>query len=181
MTKKILKSWIQTHSGHQFYPLDPNPLQITILDIAHALSNVCRYTGHVMRFYSVAEHSVIVSRYVPRELALWGLLHDAAEAYLVDVPSPIKGRLEGYAEIEERVEEAVCERFKLPWPMPYEVKRIDHAILADEQTQLMVNPPAPRWFPERPLGVVLECWPPERAKAEFLARYSALMVGSREQ
>ena len=82
--------WIQTMSGVIFYPLDPRPEEIRIEDIAHALSHQCRFAGHCREFYSVAEHSVRVSRELPQEFMLWGLLHDASEAYLVDLPRPIK-------------------------------------------------------------------------------------------
>jgi uncharacterized protein len=82
--------WIQTYTGKQFWPLSPLPEDIVIEDIAHALSMQCRFGGHVRTFYSVAQHSVHVSLLVEPQYALWGLLHDAAEAYLVDLPRPIK-------------------------------------------------------------------------------------------
>src|ERR1039457_118422 len=82
--------FIGTFSGLRFWPLDPNPEKILIDDIAHALAHQCRFGGHASRFYSVAEHSVHVSRLCPPEDALWGLLHDASEAYLVDLPRPLK-------------------------------------------------------------------------------------------
>ena len=78
--------WMQTHSGIQFWPLDPRPEDILIEDIAHALSNQCRFAGHCCFHYSVAQHSVLVSENVPAQDAMWGLLHDAGEAYLVDLP-----------------------------------------------------------------------------------------------
>src|ERR1017187_10636100 len=78
---------ITTFSGIHFWPLLPNPADIRIEDIAHALSNQCRFAGHAREFYSVAEHSVRVSQLCPPEDALWGLLHDASEAYLTDVPA----------------------------------------------------------------------------------------------
>ena len=74
--------WIQTYLGIQFWPLDPRPEEVMLFDIAHSLSNMCRFTGHCREFYSVAQHSVIVSQNVPREDAAWGLLHDASEAYM---------------------------------------------------------------------------------------------------
>ena len=79
-------SWLQTYTGIQFWPLDPRPEEIDIQDIAHALSLLCRFNGHCQRFYSVAEHSVHVSTILAPEFGLWGLLHDAAEAYLSDIP-----------------------------------------------------------------------------------------------
>lgn len=88
-------SWIQTFSGRQFFPLEPRVEDVCIEDIAHGLSNLCRYAGHCECFYSVAQHCLLVSRVVPREHALRGLLHDASEAYLIDVPRPIKHSIGG--------------------------------------------------------------------------------------
>ncbi len=82
--------WIQVASCRKFWPLDPRPEDIDIRDIAHALSNICRFTGHVREFYSVAQHSVLASRIVPPEAALAALLHDAAEAYMGDIARPWK-------------------------------------------------------------------------------------------
>ena len=93
--------WIQTVSGKKFPLLTPDTEAIDIQDIAHALSMICRFNGHCISFYSVAEHSVHVSRLVAPNLALWGLLHDAAEAYLGDVPTPLKGHLGGFRDREK--------------------------------------------------------------------------------
>ena len=140
--------WIQTYTGRQFWPLDPRAEDIDALDIAHALSNLCRFGGHCTQFYSVAQHSVLVSQVCERMApevpgaVLWGLLHDASEAYLADVPRPVKPFLAGYVELEKRVLETVANRFDLPWPIPEVVKRVDNAILVDEMEQLMAPPPA---------------------------------------
>ena len=83
-------SWIQVYSGKSFSPLSPTIEDIEIEDIAHALSLQCRYAGHCLYHYSIAQHSVLVSRYVSQENKLWGLLLDASEAYPMDVPMPIK-------------------------------------------------------------------------------------------
>lgn len=85
--------WIQTYTGKKFFPLHPHQNEYVIEDIAHALSMKCRFAGHCNAFYSVAEHSVKVSRIVAPESQLWGLLHDAAEAYLPDVCQPIKSQI----------------------------------------------------------------------------------------
>lgn len=138
--------WIQTFSGKPFWPFDPRPDEIDLEDIAHALSNLCRFSGHVRTFYSVAEHSVWVSSLVDPEYAKWGLLHDATEAYLVDLPRPLKrhglmGRL--YRETEDRLMEVIAARFDLPWPMPAEVKKADSVMLATERKWLMAPCPLP--------------------------------------
>lgn len=107
------KSCITTLCGKFFDILNPEEYQYDIEEIATALSNLCRYTGHVNTFYSVAEHSVLVSRIVPEKLALAGLLHDASEAYLGDVSSPLKKLLPEYQAIEERVQRAIAASFGL--------------------------------------------------------------------
>jgi hypothetical protein len=165
--------WLQTFTGRKFWPLDPLPSEVCIEDIAHALAMKCRYGGHCAAFYSVAEHSVSVSRLVPPPLALWGLLHDAGEAYLADVPRPVKPYLVGWHSLEARVLAAVCNRFGLPLVEPAEVKRIDFAITADEKSALMVDGPTWAGLPP-PVGAAIRCLPPAEAKAEFLARFAEL-------
>lgn len=164
--------WMQTSSGRQFWPLDPRPEEIHIEDIAHALGMLCRYGGQCLRFYSVAEHCVLMARAAPAEYKLAALLHDASEAYLSDVIRPIKPHLSNYLEIEARLERAIAERFGLTWPMPAEVKRLDTAILADERDQAMAPPPVP-WSQttEPPLGVTLQFWTPKRAREVFMCAF----------
>lgn len=130
-------AWIQTYSGKAFYPLNPDPSKIDIVDIAHSLSMQCRYNGHCVRFYSVAEHCVTLSFAVAPEHSLWALLHDASEAYLSDVPRPIKHLLTGYAEAEKRLENAIFEHFGLRGPVPAQVKEYDFRILNNERADLM--------------------------------------------
>lgn len=165
--------WMQLYSGRRFWPLDPKPDEIFIEDIAHALARLCRYNGHCLRFYSVAEHSVHVARHVARRHALWALLHDASEAYLADVPRPLKAHLPGYKDMEARVMAAVCARFGLDAAMPKEVHEADDRIIGDERGNLSVC--EARWSvnPE-PLGIALSFWTPARAEAEFLTLFHEL-------
>lgn len=172
---KPTKDWIQTYTGRQFWPTEPHYLDICIEDIAHSLSMQCRYTGHCKFFYSVAEHSVHVSHFLPPALQLEGLLHDATEAYLTDVPRPIKPFLAEYKGMEQRIRLAIACYFGLQKDEAAEVQRVDSAILADEMAQLMAKPPADWRLPEPPLGVTIEGWLPERAKAEFLKRFHKLL------
>lgn len=167
--------WIQTFTGKAFWPLDPRPEEVDIFDIAHALSNICRYTGHVRRFYSVAEHSVLVSRLVPQEHAKWGLLHDASEAYIADIARPVKRHLTEYAAIEKRLMLAIAERFDLPWPEPPEVKYVDNRILHDEKDQLFGKHAPRSWdLPEGPFGVEIDGWTPQWAKTFFLKKWEVV-------
>jgi hypothetical protein len=168
--------WIQTAIGGQFWPIDPRPDEVEVEDIAHALSLLCRFGGHCLRFYSVAEHSVLLARAAKPEHRLWALLHDASEAYLVDVPRPIKRFLGGYSEAEDKIMRAVCQRFGMPDQMPAEVKDLDTRILTDERQQNMAPAPQPWSTDADPVGVTLEYWPPERAKQEFLAELAGALA-----
>src|SRR5271166_4350924 len=116
----------------KFFPYDPRPEQICIEDIAHGLSMLCRFVGQCRFFFSVAEHSIAVARLLPANLKLFGLLHDASEAYLADLPRPVKAGLPEYKAIETNVERVIAEKFELPFPMPPEVKAADQALLKDE-------------------------------------------------
>jgi len=134
-----------THSGVRLHPLDPKPGEIRISDVAHGLSNVCRFGGQCRTLYTVAEHSVRVAhwlmrRHGSRELAAWGLVHDAAEAYLGDVIRPLKGFFPAYRVVEEKMLRAITGKLKLPWPEPPEVVVADGVVLACEARDLM--PPA---------------------------------------
>lgn len=103
-------SFIQTFAGKHFNYLDIQQDAIEIEDIANALSNICRFAGHLPEFYSVGQHSVLTSYLVPQEFALEALLHDAAEAYLQDIPDPLKRLLPDYRAIEDQVDAAIRQK-----------------------------------------------------------------------
>ncbi len=176
MRPKLLP-WIETFTGKQFWFLDPKPEMIDIIDIAHALAHTCRYGGHASRFYSVAEHCVIMSRFMEganfaNDACFAALMHDAAEAYLGDIPAPIKDQLPQFKELEEVVETAIARKFKLRQPLHPIIKEYDMRILKDEKRQVMGNVP---WGEQMenvwPLGVELYCWAPEMAKKRFLQQF----------
>jgi hypothetical protein len=170
---------IITYTGKLIEPLSPDSSLICIEDIAHALSNCCRFCGHVRRFYAVAQHSVLVSQIVPPELAFVGLMHDASEAYLSDIASPIKRQPEfGYAYkvAETRLMHAIAERFGFEWPPPREIHRADKIALRSEQRDLM--PPSPDLLAYKGefLDERIRTWTPTRAEFEFLGAYRRLTL-----
>jgi len=178
-------NYIQTFSSRAFYPLDPRASEVCIEDIAHALSALCRFTGHCKHFYSVAQHSVLVSHLCDPADALWGLLHDATEAYVADVARPLKHSPEWapFREVERLVSLAVAEHFGLPPREPESVILADQKALGIEALSLMQPLVGDGWkrFTDLayndPLtrGVrVGEGFGPARAKAEFMRRYEEL-------
>jgi hypothetical protein len=168
--------WIQTFTGRAFCPLSPQSRDVCIEDIAHALSMKCRFTGHCREFYSVAQHSYFVSTVVPELDALWGLMHDAAEAYLPDVARPIKNAIAGFRDIEYDVLQTITQRFGLSWPMPMPVRDADMVMLATEQRDLMSKPPYLWTSIEgiKPLESKITAWEPRKAEEMFLHRFKVL-------
>lgn len=134
-------NFIQTFTGRRFYPLDPSPYDVYIEDIAHALALQCRWTGHCKEFYSVAQHSVLVSEDCKREDALCGLLHDASEAYMCDLARPIKHdpRAAYYFEAEKKIMAAIAEKFGLEGSIPQSVIESDNKYLLTERRDLLVH------------------------------------------
>jgi len=185
MIKKIEDIWQQTYSGKRFYPFREDLEGIDIDDIAHSLSMLCRFNGHTKYFYSVAEHSVLISnevekRYGDVDLSLCGLLHDASESIISDIPKDIKhsGICEGVIELENKIFERIAEKFSLKYAyIPKEVKEIDNRILLDEGEQLL-NDGIKDWYlfkQYKKLGIILPCWEPSKAKEMFLKRFNDLI------
>lgn len=173
-------TWIQTYTGRKFDLADPDPDQVDLADIAHAISMLCRFTGHVRDFYSVAQHSVIVSNLVPAEHAFAGLMHDATEAYVADLNRPLKNMLPEYKLIERAVWEAIAGKFGLDVALPAEVKEADNVALLWERRDLLGEPPHP-WEMEHltskvPSGLLLPMTHRE-AEDAFLTRFHMLLTG----
>ncbi len=169
---------IRTYGGRIVAPFDLKHEDIDLDDIAHALSNECRYGGHC-RFISVAQHSVLVARHLPIELQLWGLLHDGSEAYLKDIPKPLKvlPQFAFYREAEERILQTISERFDLPWPIPAQVEEADARAWATEWRDVCIptqEGTGPRWeVPPaniEPYAETIDPWSPPRAYDWFIAK-----------
>lgn len=129
---------IQTYTGRWIDPLNPEPEQIVIEDIAHSLSLQCRFNGHCLSFYSVADHCIRVAWALSDKFSKWGLFHDAAEAYLPDMPRPIRRVLPGYKELEDVFLKVIAVRFDLPWPIPDEVYLMDDRMLMSEKRDMLI-------------------------------------------
>ena len=170
------ESWILTYSGRHVELPNPDPEEINISDIARGLSRECRFSGQCQEFYSVAQHSVLASRIVTKEYALEALLHDAAEAYLRDIPHPLKRLLPEYSRIERALERVIRNKFGLPEKMSDPVHLADHALLATEKRDLMAHDPWPWPIIDGidPLPDKIVTWAPEIAMKLFLLRFAEL-------
>lgn len=170
--------FIGTYSGKRLHFLNPTPDEICIEDIAHALSMICRYGGHVSRFYSVAEHCCIIADLVEQEgkdssEVLAALLHDASEAYVCDIPRPVKPYLENYKDIELVIEKSIQDKYKVTGKTDA-INFYDYHICGEEVRQLFLE--TPEWVKiyKRLEGVKIKAWTPEQAKKEFLDRFDRL-------
>ena len=169
--------WFVLRSGGKFFPLLPKPEEIHIKDIAFALSNICRFGGHV-EFYSVAEHCCHICDAAPQHLKLLGLLHDATEAFLGDMVRPLKQQMPEYKRVEDYLWNVIADRFDLP-RSTHTVKDLDNRALLAERNFLMEPGPNTRdWYWDHngtvPLDCKIGCWSPQLARAQFMKRYEAL-------
>ena len=172
--------YIQTAHGGRYQPLNPDPDSITLQDVAHSLSQICRYIGHSKFFYSVAQHCVLMARALRNEgheamIIRTALMHDAHEAYVGDVPGPHKAAIRasggGYDEIEALAWRAVAKRFRLPLALPDKIRDADLRMLVTEANQIMLGGMRGGGWPiATPFeGLRISSWIPERARLEFLA------------
>lgn len=172
--------FIQSYSGRSITFLDPKEDQIDVEDIAHALSLLCRFGGHCREFYSVAEHSVRCSvaafdKGLSDRLQFEALLHDASEAYLVDMPRPIKQQLQGYRDIEGRLDTVIRGRFGLPLKMSEEIHLIDNEMLATEKRDLMQPSDNPWSFLPDPYEGKIHPMSPKEAFNWFMEKFEELI------
>ena len=175
-------AWMSVYTGGKFFPLDPRSEEVFIEDIAHALSHQNRFNGHLKWPYSVAQHSVLCSKYIvgDKNRQLLALLHDAAEAYIGDVIRPVKYNLPLFKEIEDRIMEAVFEKFGLN-PSKEDiaaVKTIDNLMCAAEKRDM--HPTKVEWenMPD-PTGIIpkIEPWGHSYAQGQFIRRFNELYEG----
>jgi hypothetical protein len=166
--------WITTYTGKKFHFKNPQPEEIDIADIAHALSLTCRFAGECKRFYSVAEHSVRVAEIVPPKYKLRALLHDASEAYLPDLPRPMKAELPEFKTMENIILVAIWQKFIAHYPEVGEkeiIKEADNVMLATEARDLMDN--TNDWAPlPSPLATKIEPMTSMEAELLFLFRFT---------
>jgi len=175
-------TYIQTRYGVRFDFNNPKVEDVLIEDIAHALSMQCRFTGHTSQFYSVGEHSLNVSNMCSTDYKLVGLLHDASEAYLTDLATPIKDIIPQYKEIEEKITRVVFEKFGLVYNDIHYIKLADTHALKVEATTLIGE--VSEWAMHEvdtsmidDSNVYIECMSPEEAKEQFLRMFELLTTG----
>ena len=167
-------------SGIEFDFTNPKPHSIHIDDIATSLANICRFNGQINHHYSVAQHSILVAMLVPRELKFAALMHDAHEAYVGDVASPLKALLLDYQRIEERVQGVVRARFGLPASDYEGVKKADYAAFLLESAHLreesdtFVDETEGSEIPYQFNSFFVHPWTPLRAEQAFLESFAAL-------
>jgi len=169
--------WISTYTGKKFYVFNPNIDDIDIIDIARALSMICRFNGHVKRFYSVAQHSVLVSKLVSPEIAMEGLLHDATESIIGDMIRPVKRFMVEFKDVENKLEQAIAEKFKLDFISNHnEIKKADNIALVTEARDLLTTQVIMDSFDEtiKPIEKRIKAQKPEMAEQRFLERYYEL-------
>lgn len=166
--------WILSATGKQLHIFDLRPEDIHIIDIAHALSMLCRFNGHCREFYSVAQHSVLVAMNLPHELMFQGLMHDATEAYCGDMVRPIKRSMPTFSQLEDRIWGAIADRFALPSKLSAEVKEMDNRVLQTERRDLLKPHPWPWTIDQaadgiaQPLEVKITPWTQIHAEKAFL-------------
>jgi hypothetical protein len=163
---------MQVRSGKLIDIWNPTVEVVDIVDIAHSLANQCRYFGHTVKFYSVAEHCVLLAPFARPTLRKSALMHDAAETYVGDIVRAVKHGLEPHMALEKLWEGVIAEKFDLLYPWDAEIKTLDNRILLDEMVQAMAPPQTP-WTDLKgpPLGVKIRFWEPEQAEQQFLTAF----------
>jgi 5'-deoxynucleotidase YfbR-like HD superfamily hydrolase len=170
--------YIETYMGLRLYYNNITPESISIFDIAHALSQICRFTGHTKEFYSVAQHSVLVceAQETVREQRA-GLLHDASEAYVNDLPSPMKSciNLGDYKLLENQVHAAINTKFMVNDGMTPNIKKADlRALFTEKRDVVMSNIPYEWGKDIKPFDETIIPLQPKEAEKLFLDTFARL-------
>lgn len=173
--------FIETYTGSTFFPMKPNPADVSIIDIAHSLAYQCRWGGHSEFFYSIAQHCCLLENYVARIMngsaldRLMILMHDAPEAYLHDMVRPVKQYMPEFREREDAVAECIKAWLGISGvPVPEWLTELDSRIVSDEHDQLMSGW-CEHWEHDfEPLGLHIEPWLPRVAEQQFLMRFAYL-------
>lgn len=182
-------TFIETYTGRAFWPLKPTPDALSVIDIAHALSNQCRYSGHVQFFYSVAQHCCVLALYMQEQGhspldCLRMLMHDAAEAYLVDIPRPVKQYMQQYRVWDHAIGDVIDEWMGFTkFPKPAVIDDLDNRIIVDERAALMSKSGNDWGHHHDPVGIEIVPWTPAVAERTFLrlyAEYSKTVYGSHQ-
>ncbi len=165
---------LRTFSGKMIDPSNLKVEDIDALDISKALSNLCRFGGHCFEFYSVAEHSLLVTKILTEwgypenicgDIALAGLLHDASEAYICDIPTPFKRKLPQYKELEQEVMKHITAKFGIEWlndenhEWSKPIKKADNLALDIEMDYL--------FYGKLDSVYPIHCYPPSKAFGLF--------------
>ena len=172
-------TFIETYTGRAFWPLAPKKEALSVIDIAHALSNQCRYSGHVRFFYPVAQHCCLLAKWVADRGGtaldcLQILMHDAPEAYLVDIPRPVKQYMPQYRVWDHAINDVIREW--MGWkdlPLLPIQDELDSRVVVDERAALMSRSGLDWGHTLEPLGVVIEPWTAVEAEKQFLMMYAA--------
>jgi hypothetical protein len=169
--------WMRTRSKGRFYPADPRPEDIEILDLASGIARECRYGGQMPGWFSVAEHSLLVASVLPPHLKLQGLMHDAPEGLIRDMTRPNKALLADYQALEDSVWRAVATKFGLPYELDPLVKVADDAVLLAERMQLFPDDRDDWSIKGEPANVIIKQLSYDVAEAEFLSYFHFLTKG----
>lgn len=159
----LTQNSVRTSTGRYIDFKNLSSDEIVIEDIAHSLSMLPRFGGHLPRFYSIAQHSVECSWLVDDELALEALLHDASEAYMLDIPKPLKNLLPDYVKLETELMEIIADKYGFNYPLDKRVKVADLEMLHREYNGIMLE--------DEPFT----CWSQQNAKEIFLDRYYEIL------
>lgn len=160
--------WMQTYTS-KFYPLSPREEDIYLIDIAQSLSHTCRFGGHVKNFYSVGQHSVLLSYFCGFE----GLMHDAAETYINDITRPVKyiKEFQPIREVEDSILKVIFSKYNISYPLSDKLKKLDRRICITEANKLMIGGTKDWYELYEPLDIVIDPWGFEESRFKFIRRF----------